>query len=62
MKNKVQTYVWQHKWALLLGVIIYLVYLQFVIGGNRICDCTTVEKYGSSTSGSRAHIGRFYHK
>ncbi|THF48542.1 hypothetical protein E6C50_14765 [Flavobacterium supellecticarium] len=61
MKNNVLAYIKQNKWPLLLGVIIYVVYLQFVIGGNRICDCATVEKYGTSESRTH-HVNRFYHK
>lgn len=62
MKETIFTYIKQNKWPLLLGVILYAFFLKFVIEGNRICDCTTVEKYGTSNSGSRTHINRIYHK
>jgi len=50
-----------NKWAILIGLGVYAMFLFFTISGNQICDCVATEK---SSSGTRSHVGvnRFYHK
>ncbi len=50
-----------NKSVVLLGLVVYAIFLFFTISGNQICDCVATEK---STSGTRTHVGvtRFYHK
>ncbi|WP_177729786.1 MULTISPECIES: hypothetical protein [Flavobacterium] len=59
--DSIVSFIKNNKWSLLVALAVYLLYLQFIFSGNRICDCVATEKYGSS-NGSRAHVGRFYHK
>ena len=59
--DNIINYIKSNKWALLFGVAIYLIYLQFIIGGNRICDCVSVEKH-STQQHTRVYTNRFYHK
>jgi hypothetical protein len=56
-------FIYNNKWALLISIIAYLVFLNFSISGNRICDCKETEKTQSGSSAYRGGgVNRFYHK
>jgi len=50
-----------NKWAVLIGLGIYGLFLFFTLSGNQICDCVSTEKTNSGTR-SHATVNRFYHK
>lgn len=63
--DKVLHFIKSNYIALGVAAVFYVIYLQFTIAGNRICDCENTEKYqaGNSRSGIyRGGVSRFYHK
>ncbi len=56
-------FILNNKWAIVISIIAYVVFLNFSISGNRICDCQTTEKTQSGSSTYRGSgVNRFYHK
>ena len=51
-----------NKWALLVGMAVYGLFLFFTISGNQICDCATTEKSSPNSTSNRVGVSRFYHK
>jgi hypothetical protein len=51
-----------NKWAVALGLLVYILFLGYTFNGGRICDCETTEKYNSGSSRGSNTVNRFYHK
>lgn len=58
----IKSFFTNNKWALLIGVAVYGMFLFFTFSGNRICDCASTEKSNPNTTTNRVGVTRFYHK
>ncbi len=58
---KMKQFLKYNKWALVVGLFVYLIFLWYSFTGNRFCDCTSTEKYNSKSS-NHGTANRFYHK
>jgi hypothetical protein len=59
----IKTHIVRNKFALIIGVLAYIMFLYFSYEGNRICDCQSTQKYqNGNTSHHGSTINRFYHK
>ena len=59
---EIKEFIIRNKWAMLIGVCAYTLFLYFSYSGNRICDCQSTEKYNDSSTRSGRTVSRFYHK
>ena len=62
IQNNMKQFIINNKWAILLGVLVYTLFLGYSFTGSRICDCESTEKYNSGTYRGNSTVNRFYHK
>ncbi|WP_396149592.1 hypothetical protein [Flavobacterium sp.] len=55
-------YLLNNKWAFVLALLVYSLFLVYSFTGSRICDCESTEKYNSGSSRGHNTVNRFYHK